>query len=66
MPLVRKLEAGIWEVRVNLRGRIARILFTVEGNTMVLLHGFYKKSPKTSLGDLTLARERLARLRGKL
>jgi phage-related protein len=64
MPFVRKLEAGLWEVRVTLRGRIARILFTVEGRYMVLLHGFIKKSQKTPLEDLNLAKERLARLRG--
>jgi phage-related protein len=64
MPLVRKLETGLWEIRVNLRGRIARVLVTVEGNMMVLLHGFIKKSQKTPLYDLELARERLAKLRG--
>ena len=64
MPLVRKLETGLWEIRVILRGRIARVLITVEGNTMVLLHGFIKKSQKIPLEDLNLAMERLARLRG--
>ncbi len=65
MPLVRKLEAKLWEVRITLRNRIARILFTVEGNQMVLLHGYIKKSQKTPPEDLNLARERLARLRGE-
>jgi phage-related protein len=66
MPLVRKIEADLWEVRVTLRGRIARILFTVEDNWMVLLHGYIKKSQKIPLEDLRLAKERLARLRGEL
>jgi phage-related protein len=65
MPLVRKLEAGIWEVRSSLPNRIARVLFTVEEGFMILLHGFIKKSQKTSFEDLHLARERLTRLRGK-
>ena len=65
MPLVRKLEAKLWEVRITLRNRIARILFTVEGNQMVLLHGYIKKSQKTPPEDLNLARERLAKLRGE-
>jgi len=39
--------------------RIARVIFTVEGDTMVLLHGFIKKSQKTPLQDLQLARQRL-------
>ena len=65
MPLVRKLEPGLWEVRSNLPAGIARVLFTVEGDTMVLLHGFIKKSQKTPLDDLQLARERLKQLRGE-
>ncbi|MBF0625405.1 MAG: type II toxin-antitoxin system RelE/ParE family toxin [Magnetococcales bacterium] len=59
MPLVRKLEPGLWEVRSHLRnGGIARVLFTVQGHDMVLLHGFEKKSQKTPKEDLTLARSR--------
>ena len=65
MPLVRKLEAGIWEVRSSLPNRIARVLFTVVDGFMILLHGFIKKSQKTPSEDLHLARERLSRLRGK-
>ena len=38
MPLVRKLEANLWEVRSNISNRqIARILFTVKHSNMVLL-----------------------------
>lgn len=48
MPLVRKLEADLWEVRSHLSdGRIARLFFTVRRTEMVLLHGFIKKSQKT-------------------
>ena len=65
LPLVRKLEAGIWEVRSSLPNRIARVLFTVVDGFMILLHGFIKKSQKTPSEDLHLARERLSRLRGK-
>jgi phage-related protein len=62
MPVVRKMEPGLWEVRSRLPGRIARVLFTVKGGMMVLLHGFIKKSDKTPLDDLALARQRLAQL----
>ncbi len=65
MPLVRKLEPGLWEVRSSLPSGIARVIFGVESNLMVLLHGFIKKSQKTPLDDLNLARERLAQLRGE-
>jgi len=63
MPLIRKLEAGLWEVRTRLQDRIARVIFTVEGDTMVLLHGLIKKSEKLPLQDLKLARQRLQSLR---
>lgn len=43
MPLVKKLTGKLWEVRTQLPTRIARVLFTVKGNQMVLLHGFIKK-----------------------
>lgn len=58
MPVVRKLEPGIWEVRSRLKDGISRVLFTVADDTMVLLHGFIKKSRKTQLDDLVTARKR--------
>ena len=59
LPLVRKLEADLWEVRSHLSGgRIARIFFTVRAGEMALLHGFLKKSQKTPLQELELARRR--------
>jgi len=62
MPSVRKLDVGLWEVRSKLGNRIARVLFTVEKNVMVLLHGFIKKSEKTPSDDLNLAKKRLSNL----
>lgn len=59
MPLVRKMDNDLWEVRCSLKGkRIARVLFTVYRNQMVLLHGFIKKTQKTPANDLRKARER--------
>ncbi len=63
MPLIRKLEKGVWEIRSRTSQGIARVLFTVEANTMVLLHGFIKKSRKTPQNDLDTARQRLSELR---
>jgi phage-related protein len=65
MPIVRKLEPGLWEVRSKLADKIARVFFTVNGSRMVLLHGFIKKSEKTPQDDLKVARQRLAQLRGE-
>lgn len=58
MPLCRNMGQGLWEVRTDLRSRIARVLFCVFEEQMVLLHGFIKKSRKTPPGDLELARQR--------
>lgn len=63
MPLIRKLEPGLWEVRSRITQGVARVIFTVAEGTMVLLHGFIKKSQKTPPTDLTTARQRLADLK---
>ena len=62
MPVVRKLDTGLWEVRIDLGDTIARVLFTVVGSDMILLHGFIKKSQKTPASDMATAKQRKARL----
>ncbi len=64
MPLVRKMDTDLWEIRITISFGIARIFFTVSGNTMLLLHGFVKKSKSTPKPDLALAKERLKKSRG--
>ena len=58
MPVCRPLGDGVHEVRTKLsQNRIARVLFYVDTkNRMVLLHGFIKKTQKTPVEDLALAR----------
>ena len=63
MPVVRKLEKGIWEVRSSLKDGIARVLFTTETGRMILLHGFLKKTQKTPNEELDVARRRLTNLK---
>jgi phage-related protein len=59
MPTCRPLGDGLWEVRSNLVGsRSARVIFTIHGGRMVLLHGFIKTTQKTPQADLELARKR--------
>jgi phage-related protein len=60
MAVCKSLGAGIWEVRSNLSGgRIARVLFGIQDGWMYLLNGFIKKSQKTPLAEIELARKRL-------
>ncbi len=47
MPLVGNLGQGLWEVRTKISNkRIARIIFFIDDNTMVLINGFIKKTQK--------------------
>ena len=59
MPLVEKLSPHLWEVRTKFSQGIARVLFTVDGDLMVLLHGFIKKSQKIPKQELSTAKTRL-------
>jgi phage-related protein len=57
-PLVDNLGDGIWEVRSRLDNRIARTLFSVVDQEIVLLHGFIKKQQKAPHDELELAKKR--------
>ena len=59
MPLIRKIDKDLWEVRTRLTDGIARVFFTVDGEYMILLHGFIKKSQKTPQNELKTASSRL-------
>ena len=57
-PRVDHLRGPIWEIRTRLRNRIARVLFVVDGDELILLHGFVKQTQKTPNDDLMLAQAR--------
>ena len=59
MPLVEKIEPYLWEVRTIVPDGIARVLFTVDGKMMILLHGFIKKTRKIPRREINIARSRL-------
>ena len=59
LPLVRNIGGALLEVRSSLPNGIARVIFTVVRDKMVLLHGFIKKTQKIPAQDVELARERL-------
>ena len=56
-PLVDHLGEGVWEIRSRLPNRIARTLFAVIDEEIVLLHGFIKKQ-QTAPDELALAKKR--------
>ncbi len=57
-PRVDHLRGAIWEIRSKLANRIGRTLFAVDQNSLILLHGFIKKTQKTPGADIDLALER--------
>ena len=60
MPLCRNLGKGLFEIRSDISaGRIARVVFVVARQRMVLLHGFVKKTQKAPKSDLDLATRRI-------
>ena len=63
MPLVRKIDKNLWEVRSAVPSGIARVFFCTYHDRIVLLHGFVKKSRKTPAKELALAKRRLNILR---
>lgn len=59
-PHVKHLDGKLWELRAKAAEGIARgIYVTVTGRKVVVLHVFVKKSDKTPLRALALARTRM-------
>lgn len=58
LPLCRKMDKDLWEVRSDVADGICRVFFTIDGNTMILLHGFVKKTQKTPLNEIATAKSR--------
>lgn len=59
MPLVRHPERELWELRVPVSGVELRLLFTISGAAMLVLHGLIKKSRELPNAELDLARRNL-------
>lgn len=66
MPTCRSMGKGLYEVRSSLpNGKIARVLFCIFEEHMILLHGFIKKTQKTPPKELNLALKRKSILEAK-
>jgi phage-related protein len=57
---VDSLGHGLREVRSTHDKVEYRVIFILDGNTMVLLHGFVKTTKKTRKADIDIALERKA------
>ena len=63
LPLVKKIDSGVWEIRSTIRDGICRVFFTVTGEKIVLLHAYLKKTQKIPPKELDIVKERLKELR---
>jgi phage-related protein len=60
MPLCRPLGKGLCELRSSLSGnRIARLMFFLDNDRICVVNGFIKKTQKTPLEEIELARRRM-------
>ena len=63
LPYTRAMGGGLFEVRARDAEGIGRAIFcTLVGRRIVVLHGFIKKTGKTPLSDLRIAKKRLKEL----
>ena len=61
---VRHLEGKLWELRITGRDGIGRVIYlTAEPRRVVLLRAFVKKTQRTPLRELTIARQRAKEVR---
>lgn len=61
MPHSKKIGAALFELRVRGQQEI-RIFYTFQNNTIVLLHGFIKKSQRIPKRELHTAHQKLLTL----
>ncbi len=60
LPLCRPLSGGLWEVRSALPSRReARVFFGFHDSMLIALHAIIKKTQRTPIEELTLAKQRL-------
>jgi phage-related protein len=60
MPHTRSMGEGLFELRLKAAEGIARVFYcTMIGKKIVILHQFTKKTEKTPLKELAIARRRL-------
>jgi phage-related protein len=61
---VKHLEGKLWEIRVKGASGISRAIYvTATGQRVVIVRAFVKKTQKTPLKELELARERAKEVR---
>ncbi len=66
MPYVRPMKNGLFEIRAKGKVGIGRIFYcTIKGKKIVILHSFIKKSQKTPIKELNIARKRMKEVKSE-
>lgn len=61
MPFVKKVDRELFELRI--RGSVeVRFLFVIRQNSVIILHGFKKKTQKIPHREMQLAKNRLTKI----
>lgn len=64
MPHTRAMGEGLFELRLKAGKGIARVCYcTLVGRRIVMLHQFIKKSEKTPLREMDIARKRMKEIK---
>ena len=64
MPHTRSMGKGLFELRLKSAEGIARVFYcTVVGQRIVMLHQFVKKSDRTPVKELEIARKRMKEMK---
>jgi len=61
MPLAKKIHKELWELRTSGKQRV-RILYSIKGKQIYVVHWFIKKTQKIPLKELTTATKRLTNI----
>lgn len=61
IPYAKKIDRNLWELRTNGKQKV-RIIYSIKGNQIYIVHWFIKKSQKTPLKELNTAIRRLTEI----
>jgi phage-related protein len=65
LPHTRAMSNGLFELRIKGQEGIGRVFYcTLVGQRILMLHGFIKKSQKTPVKELRIAKRRMAEVAG--
>jgi phage-related protein len=65
LPHTRAMSNGLFELRIKGQEGIGRVFYcTLVGQRTLMLHGFIKKSQKTPVKELRIAKRRMAEVAG--